>query len=505
MKLFTAEQSRELDRRTIEEHGVPSLQLMENAATALTDVAESMAISKTAAIFCGSGNNGGDGIAAARLLAERGFTVRAFLVGNREKLSRDAAEMERRLVACGITLEDYAGNTDQLAYTADAGVVIDAMLGTGLNNPVKGKYAEVIEIINAVNVPVVAADIPSGISADTGEILGSAVEADATVTFGFPKIGQFTEPGCVKAGNLTVADIGILEDESIFAQCKVNAFTEKDAKRAIPKRNPITHKGSYGKILILGGSVGYTGAPYLAAEAAVRSGAGLVFLGVPEEIYPIEAVKCTEAMPFPLKSAKCKIDGRDTGVLAAIDEKLQTCTVCLIGPGMGRSPETAKLVAHVLKKSNIPVILDADGINALADNIDILDRAACPVILTPHEGEFARIGGLIKGDRVKAAQDFAMQHNCYLVLKGHRSVTAFPDGSCYINTCGNAGMAKGGSGDVLAGITAALCGQMPLEKAVPTAVYIHSCAGDAAAEKYGQYSMTPSDIISLLPVAFGRS
>jgi len=504
MKLFTAAQSRELDRKTIEEHGVPSLQLMENAATALSDAAGRIALSKTAAIFCGSGNNGGDGIAAARILAGRGFVVRAFLVGNREKLSRDAAAMEQRLSDCGIMLEDYAGNGDQLEFTANSGVIIDAMLGTGLNNPVKGKYEEVIKIINSLDVPVAAADIPSGISADTGEILGSAVDADETVTFGFPKVGQFIEPGCVKVGKFTVADIGILEDEDIFETCKVFAFTNEDARRAIPKRNPLSHKGSYGKIIVLGGSVGYTGAPYMAAEAAVRSGAGLVFLGVPEDIYTIEAVKCTESMPFPLKSEGGKIDGTNSETIAAVDEKLKNCTVCLAGPGMGSASQTEALIAHILENSTIPVILDADGINALSGNIDILDRAACPVVLTPHEAEFARIGGIINGDRLEAARSFAVEHNCYLVLKGHRSITAFPNGRCYVNTSGNAGMAKGGSGDVLAGIIAALCGQLPLEKAIPAAVYFHGHAGDIAAEKYGEYSMTPNDIISLLPEAFGR-
>ncbi len=504
MKLFTAAQSRELDRKTIEEHGVPSLQLMENAATALSDEAERIAVSKSAAIFCGSGNNGGDGIAAARILAARGFDVRAFLVGSREKLTDDAAEMERRLVECGLELEGYTGGNEQLDFAVKCGVIVDAMLGTGLNNPVKGKYAEVIEVINNADVPVVSADIPSGISADTGEILGCGVNADATVTFGFAKIGQFLEPGCVKVGRITVADIGILADEAIFSACKEYAFTHNDAHDAIPKRDPLSHKGNYGKLVILGGSVGYTGAPYMAAEAAVRSGAGLVFLGVPEQIYAIEAVKCTESMPFPLKDKDGKIDGTDAGAIKAVDEKLSSCNVCLAGPGLGRSAGTEALIAHILGNATIPVILDADGINALSENIDILDRAACPVVLTPHAGEFARIGGDVNGDRLEAARSFAMKHNCYLVLKGHRSITACPDGSSYINTCGNAGMAKGGSGDVLAGIIAALCGQLPLEKAVPAAVYLHSYAGDLAAEKYGEYSMTPSDIISLLPEAFGR-
>ena len=379
------------------------------------------------------------------------------------------------------------------------------MLGTGLNSPVRGKYAEAIGLINSLAIPVVSADIPSGISADTGAILGDAVSADATVTFGFPKMGQFIEPGCVKCGILTVADIGILEDAGISNGCKVFAFTEKELKKAVPKREPLSHKGSYGKLVVFGGSVGYTGAPYLAAQAAVRSGAGLVFLGVPQDIYPVEAVKCTEAMPFPLKSADGRTDGADPTVLAAVDEKLSGCTVCLAGPGMGRGEQTDRLIAHILENSRIPLILDADGINALSENIDILDRAACPVVLTPHEAEFARVGGVIGNDRLAAARDFAVEHNCYLVLKGHRSISAFPDGRCYINTSGNPGMAKGGSGDVLAGIIAALCGQLPLETAIPAAVYIHGRAGDLAAEKYGEYSMTPSDIISMLPEAFPGS
>lgn len=505
MKLFTAAASRELDRRTIEEHGVPSLQLMENAATALADAAVRMAVSATVSIFCGSGNNGGDGIATARIMASRGFTVRAFLVGKREKLSADSAAMERQLKACGLKLEEYSRTAEQLEFIRSSGVLVDAMLGTGLNSPVSGKYAEVISLINSLDIPTVAADIPSGVSSDTGEVLGCAVKADETITFGFPKLGQFIEPGCVKVGNLAVADIGILPDEEIFNACKAYAFTDEMLKNAVPKRNPLTHKGSYGKLIILGGSVGYTGAPYMAAQAAVRSGAGLVFLGVPEDIYPVEAVKCTESMPFPLKSAEGKTDGTNDDVIAAVSEKLNSCMVCLAGPGMGRGEQTNALISYILENSRIPVILDADGINALSENIDILDRAACPVVLTPHEAEFARIGGVINGDRLAAARSFAMEHNCYLVLKGHRSITAFPDGRCYINTSGNPGMAKGGSGDVLAGIIAALCGQLALETAIPAAVYLHGHAGDLAAKKYGEYSMTPSDIISMLPEAFPGS
>lgn len=505
MKLFTAADSRELDRITIEEHGVPSLTLMENAATALSDKCEDIALFKRAAIFCGSGNNGGDGIAAARILHDRGFEVRTFFVGNREKLTSDSKAMMEKLNACGMKLEEFKNSEEQLDFIKNSGVIVDALLGTGLNNTVKGKYAEVIELINAQEIPTVSADIPSGISADTGNILGISVNADATVTFGYPKIGQFIEPGCVKVGDLTIADIGILENEDIFSACKSFAFTPKKASVSLPKRNPLSHKGDYGKIVIFGGSVGYTGAPYLSAEAAVKSGAGLVFLGVPSDIYAIEAVKCTEAMPFPLSSINGKIDGTANSVLDAAAVKLNGCTACLAGPGLGRSPQVNEFIEFLLATSNIPLILDADGINAIAGNIDILDRAACPVILTPHEGEFARLGCNLEQDRIGAARKFAMKHNCILVLKGHRSITAFPDGICWVNTCGNPGMAKGGSGDVLAGVIAALCGQMPLENAIPYAVWLHSRAGDLAAAKYGEYSMTPSDIISMLPEAFSGS
>lgn len=503
MKLFTAKEMRELDRLTIENHRVPSLELMENAALALSDAAERMAKNKTAAIFCGSGNNGGDGVAAARILAERGFAVRVFTVGSRDRLSHDCSAMADRLAGIGLCLEDYAETDEIIKFTDSAGVIIDAMLGTGLNSPIKANYAKAIRLINSAAAPTVSADIPSGISADSGAVLGSAVKADETVTFGFAKIGNFIEPGCVYSGRVTVADIGILPDEDIFSGCITQLYGSADA--VIPKRNPLSHKGDYGKLLILGGSVGYTGAPYLAAEAAVHSGAGLVFLGVPEDIYAIEAVKCTESMPFPLKSVNGRVNGLSGEALEKIDEKLSMATVCLAGPGMGRGAETAAVINHLIEKSAVPLILDADGINALSENIDILDRAVCPVVLTPHEVEFARMGGVIGENRLEAARTFAMKHSCYLVLKGHRSITAFPNGRCFVNTSGNPGMAKGGSGDVLSGIIAALCAQLGIESALPLAVYLQGLAGDMAAKEYGEYSMTPFNIISMLPRAFSGS
>ncbi len=503
MKLVDSELSRRLDRNTIENRCVPSTLLMENAARALAEAAMERLTTDNmrAAVFCGCGNNGGDGICAARIMLSRGYTVRVFLMGSEAKLTEDSREMLRRLREYGGDAEVYSGG-EQLEFALSSGVIIDALIGTGLNKPVREDMAEIIRAINAGSVTVVSADIPSGVSADTGEVLGSAVMADETVTFGFPKTGLFVEPGCVYSGEVHVADIGIFSDEAILGESKKYLFGMDEARAALPKRPQLSHKGTFGKLLILGGSVGFTGAPYLAASAAVRSGSGLVYLGVPSEIYEIEAVKCSSAMPFPLPSEDGKIDGGSSAALETIGKRLSSCTACLVGPGLGTGEKQRQLMHYILENSRIPLIIDADGINNISGNIDLLDRAECPVILTPHEAEFKRLGGDISVGRVSAARDFAVRHSCTVVLKGHRSVTALPDGRCFVNTAGNSGMAKGGSGDVLAGIIAALVMQEDLASAVPLGVFLHGLAGDIAAAKYGEYSMTPDDIITSLPEAF---
>lgn len=262
----------------------------------------------------------------------------------------------------------------------------------------------------------------------------------------------------------------------------------------LPRRPRDAHKGDFGRLFILAGSEGYTGAPVLAARAALRTGAGLVYLGVPRDIYPIIAVKCDEAMPFPLPED-----------YSAILEKAEGCDAALIGPGLGRAPEVRRLVLSLLADLTIPVVLDADGINALAGHINILDKRSALTVLTPHEGEFARLTGcaLPVEDRLSAARDFAGAHGCILVLKGAGTVTAAPDGSFWINDTGNPGMAKGGSGDVLAGMIAALLGQKHLESSIPertaAAVHFHGAAGDLCAQKLGEYAMLPTDLVEALP------
>lgn len=279
-----------------------------------------------------------------------------------------------------------------------------------------------------------------------------------------------------------------------------NTFIVESKDVRLPRRRRDAHKGDFGKVYILGGSVGYTGAPIFSARAAVRSGAGLVTMGVPAPVWQVAATKLLESMPHPLPAGKDGQLSLEAGEIVL--NRLSSCDVCLLGPGLGQSNGTAAVVRHILQRTHLPVVVDADGINALVGHIDVLDaRRGMFTVLTPHEGEFVRLGGdLSDGDRLGAARAFAREHGCCLVLKGHRTVTAFPDGMAFINTTGNPGMATGGSGDVLAGVILALLGQgFPAKQAVPMAVWLHGAAGDLCAKEIGEYGMTPTDIIAALP------
>ena len=549
MMVATAAQMKELDRQAIEEYGIPSLDLMEHAAQAVANavwnlvgrededdgvigradgpiavlvggedreevqreqerlqslanaLAEEKARSRVpwVGVLYGPGNNGGDGVAAARILMGMGCRVRAFLVGDRSKMTPDERAMEEKLKEAGGALEDYRPrDQEQSFWLSQCDCLVDALFGVGLSRSVEGDFLWAVQEMQ--DRPgfqrVVSCDSPSGIHADTGEVLGAAVHAGITVTFTFAKPGHYLGDGAEHTGKLRVYDIGIPDELQYGGEDRVHVET-MDAGVSLPKRKPNTHKGDYGKLFLLAGSEGYTGAPVLAASAAVRSGAGLVFLGVPREIYPIVAVKCSSAMPFPLPER-----------YGEILEKARSCDAALIGPGLGRAPKTEKLVRALLEDLEIPVVLDADGINALAGHMDILDRRKALTVLTPHDGEFARLTGtaLPIQNRLEAARTFAGDHHCILVLKGHRTITAAPDGRAWINTSGNPGMAKGGSGDVLAGLITSFLGQKQLMQSgrrtaewVAGAVWFHGSAGDKAAQKFGEYGMTPEDLIGCIP------
>lgn len=516
MKLMTAAQMRELDRVAIEERHIPSIDLMERAAEGVAAAALSLLTEKggkrRAAALCGAGNNGGDGIAAARLLFLRGVQVRCFLVGSYEKLTADSMEMTRRLSDCGIELEPFDPEDEgQTRYIRSCDVVLDAVFGVGLSREVAAGsvFAAAIDAMNDARGKVVSADIASGIAADSGAVLGRAVRADRTVTFTFPKIGQAVGDGAVYSGAVTVHDIGIPTDLTGRMTSNVQTVEPDFVRWALPPRRADGHKGTFGKLLIVGGAVGYTGAPYLTASAAVRTGCGLVYLGVPESIWPIEAAKCVSAMPFPL-SEKTDLPTKRTALteqaLQQAEEKLAACDVLALGPGLGRAPQTEKLALALLKTEK-PVVLDADGINALSGHIDVLDaRRGRVTILTPHDGEFARIGGdLSHGDRIRAARDFATAHGCVLVLKGHRTIVAAPEGNCLVNTTGSSALAKGGSGDVLTGAIASLLAQgAGAVQAAAAAVWLHGRAGELAEQTLTAYGVTPMDTANDLPIAMGE-
>ncbi len=523
MRLSDSARMREADAAAIAA-GVDSLTLMENAAEAFADEMERIAgeaaeafaptaagecsvgderaaftagTEKTAAILCGAGNNGGDGFAAAHILKKRGWSVQVFFVGKHEKMTPDCREMARRFVEDGGAVADYNPmDPRQTAAVMGAAVVGDAIFGIGLNAPVQGAAAMAISMLNSCPAPIVAADIPSGVEADTGAILGDAVCASATVTFTRAKPGHFVEPGCVCCGRVRVADIGIPAEIADRSEIGASAVLRGEVR--LPARYPVTHKGDYGKLVILGGSVGYTGAPSLAARAALRAGAGLVTLAVPECIYAVEAAKCDEAMPCPLPAED---GGLSAGAVEALASMLEKADVCAAGPGLGRGSGAAAAVRWLLENWHKPLILDADALNAAAEMPEALRAHRGELLLTPHEGEFARLGGKLTGDRLGDAVRFSREWDCTLLLKGHRSILAFPDGTAHILTNGNPGMAKGGSGDVLTGIAAAMAGQLPWRRAVLTAAYLHALAGDLGRDRFGEYGLLAGDIIELLPAA----
>ena len=522
MRLSTAAQMKEMDRRAIEERGIPSPVLMERAARHVAEEAvrflerENGSCGRRpyrAAVFCGPGNNGGDGAAAARFLAERGLETRAFLVGSREKMTADTRLMEERLAQAGLALEDWQ-TEEQKDWCACADLILDALLGVGLRGEVRPGVKDTILWLDSLDKPVLAVDIASGIHSDTGEVMGAALHAAVTVTFTLPKFGHLEGQGGYYTGELKTADIGIPEDvvEQVLAEKddegKAPVFEACDgacAGRLLPRRRPDGHKGTFGRVSITGGSIGLTGAPVLASRGAARCGSGLIFLGVPESIYPVTAASCLEVMPSPLSDQNGRISSR---AFFQILERLNSCDAGLIGPGLGRSQELSLLVCKLLEQTAVPLVLDADGLYAVKDRKELLrqrQEKGLVTILTPHEGEFAYLGGDLSLGRRRAALRFAERYGCILALKGPATVTASPDGRVYINTTGNNGMAKGGSGDVLAGMVLSFLGQgMEPVEAAALAVYLHGLAGDLCRDRLGEYGMLPGDLAEEIPAAILR-
>ncbi len=508
MKVVTAEIMQRLDRRTIEETGIPGMVLMENAGRgAVREILKSYpAILKgKVAVIAGKGNNGGDGFVIARYLMNRGADVKIFLLTARGEVKGDAKlnlDIVLKMKTSVTEIKDLDMWKAQVEELKGCDLIVDAIFGTGLKSEVKGLAREVIADLNLLEIPKAAVDLPSGLDANTGEVLGECVKSDLTVTFALPKRGLLVHPGSDYTGRLKVIDISIpsylIEEEAIADQ--VLCF--ENLSRSIIKRDPNAHKGSYGHVLVIAGSKGKTGAAALACQAAARVGAGLVTLGIPESLNDIMEKKLTEVMTEPLAEAELGFLGVDS--FDTIERLMEGKNVLALGPGISTREDTVKLVHKIVEKSTIPLVVDADGINGLALNLKLLKRTKIPVVLTPHPGEMARLTGgsskEVQQDRVTVARNFAQEYGCYLVLKGARSLIAEPDGKVSVNLTGNAGMASGGMGDVLTGMIPGFISQgYDIPTSAKLAVFMHGLLGDLVAVEKGPVGLIAGDLIHEIP------
>ena len=505
MKVLTGSQMGEIDRRA-QGLGLDVLVLMENAGRSVAQaLAERFPLpGKRIIVLAGKGNNGGDGLVAARHLLGLGAAVRTFILGERGRLSPPAARNATILEGSEAAV-DYLPDEKSLValepHLPQAEVVVDALLGLGIAGPVQGYYAKAIELINSCGAFVLAVDLPSGLEAETGHVLGPCVRADLTVTMGLPKLGLLLHPGREYAGEIVVGEVGYPCSLIEGFDSGLELIDRRLVQRLLPQRRAYSHKGDYGKIFVLAGSRGYTGAAALAAESALRAGAGLVTLGIPESLNPILEEKLTEVITRPLPDN----DGALAyGALEEIEEGLRDQDILALGPGLSRHPETARLVKELVRRVALPMVIDADGLNNLSDEPRLIREAEGPMVLTPHPGELSRLNNKtiaeIEADRVGAAKAFATEYDVVLVLKGVPTVIARPDGFTYINSTGNSGLASGGSGDVLCGLIGGLLAQgLSAEDAAVCGVYLHGLIADRLRERTGERGMIAGDLVRKLP------
>ncbi len=507
MKVATARQMRNIDKRAIDVIGIPGIALMEKAGSGAFE-----AISrhygplrgKKMVVLCGSGNNGGDGFVVARYAVNQGADCDVFLLTSRERVSADARTNLEIMLKLGREImeveEDSAGETLKDGLSG-AEIVVDAMLGSGLTGEVRGPYLAGIDAINSSTGRVVSIDNPSGIDMDTGALLGTAVRADLTVTFGLPKRGHFLYPGKEFCGRLEVIDIGfppeVIEEEGIALE----TLGADEARALLPPRRDDAHKGDFGRLLVLAGSTGYTGAAALASESALRVGTGLVTLGIPESLNAIMEAKLTEVITRPLPETENGSLGRES--LGPVLDLLSGMDAVVIGPGLSMDEETQKLIRELYVECELPVVLDADGVNAFIGDSDLLAGRSYPTVLTPHPGELGRLIGKTPGDvnarRIDLCLELAATWNLVLLLKGAPTVVSQREGRCFINTTGSSGLATGGTGDVLSGAVGGFLAQGidPFAAALCGAYY-HGLAGDIAAGRMGKRGMIAGDVMDSL-------
>jgi hydroxyethylthiazole kinase-like uncharacterized protein yjeF len=510
MELVTAAEMRALDHAAIDERKIPSLRLMENAGKAVVHEMERQfgrLRGRTVTIVAGKGQNAGDGFVVARLLRQRSCHARVILLSPPSLLAGDAATTFRKYKQAGgriyeVTDDASADRIEPLLR--ESHLLVDAVFGTGLNAPTQEPIAGIISRMNRSGRPIVAIDLPSGLHADSGAILGTVVQASLTVTLARPKRGLYLADGPNVAGIVRVGDIGIPPEVIAHAKIPLTLLDATTVRAYLPQRQRTAHKGTFGHVGIIAGSAGKTGAAAMAALGALRSGAGLVTVAVPEGLNTVLESKLLEAMTLPV--TETPLHGLAHAAKPNLLGFAATKTAVAIGPGIGREAETVSLVHDLLVEIKQPVVLDADGLNALAGNAHILRRAQAPLVLTPHPGEMARLLGRsvsdVQKDRLGVAAGFARDFNVHVVLKGAGTVLAGPDGALAINPTGNPGMATGGTGDVLTGMIVGLLAQgLPPWEAACAGTYLHGVAGDLAVARRGEIGMIARDLLDAIPDA----
>ncbi len=507
MFVVTGKEMKHIDQVAMDQWNIPELVLMENAGKAVVEVIKEQfprIKGKKIIIIAGKGNNGGDGLVVARHLSNQGADVKVFTLGNKDY--RGAALVNYRM-AQKLPIQWYKIENKNSIHLLNLAlhytdIVIDALFGTGFKGEAQGLAAETIETINGSSSYKIAVDVPSGLNADTGTVSGPCIQADLTVTFALPKLGLFIGSGDQFAGKVVVKDIGIppLLIESLGLERQI--ITKEMVALNLPRRRKDSHKGSFGHLLIIAGSLGMMGAAYLAVGGAYSLGAGLVSVCVPQSIQSSLASSCPEAMIWPVSETNEGTLGFVSG--PEIINKVQGKTAIVFGPGLGQHNEIQSLLKWLISQVEVPLIIDADGLNALAADWDVLKEAKSKIIITPHPGEMARLLGISTGQvqkqRLQLACSLAKEKGIYVVLKGYKTIIATPEGKVFINPTGGPALATAGTGDVLAGMIGAMVGQTPdLSQALLTAVYLHGLAGDRVAEEIGEISSKATDLLQAIP------
>lgn len=505
MRVSSVSQMRKLDRQAMEKFGITPEILMENAGAAVFSViSREMGVAdKKFAIFCGTGNNGGDGLVVARRLHSNNGKVTVFLLGKRDKLQGAAKKNFDIISKMRIDIFDVKSVAQVKDALTNCDAVVDAIFGTGLTRDVAGLYKDVIRLINDYKGKVFSVDIPSGVNSNNGEVMGIAVKADYTITFGLPKIGNMLYPGYAYGGNLHLSHISFPPSLYDSEAIKVEIFSPL----RLPVRGEDSHKGDYGKVLFIAGSANYLGAPYFSALSFLKAGGGLSYLATPQSISPSIVSKGSEIVSVPQPETESgSIAEKSKDALLDFSERVD---MVVLGPGISLDEETQQLARQLIADIAKPLIIDGDGITAISKNLEVVKERQAKTILTPHPGEMSRITNIgikdITKNKIDVLRRTTSELSSIIVLKGAHSLTGYPDGRIVINTSGNPGMATAGSGDVLTGTIAAMHGLgLDVKDAVPVGVFIHGLSGDLATKDKGEDGITAQDILDYLPFALKR-